>query len=168
MPHRTEVTPAGYPERRRVQYVTWDQMRRQLILIGIGYLLLMVASSVGIYWAWKNSQSLKRNGSDAILRSCESRADLRLTTAQAIDQLRLVALTKPTSKEQEQAQHEFIVRTQQPVDKLISQAAGRPVHTNPPGPIPPSVTAKVRREAAARCEKQAADFRGKDAPAGTE
>lgn len=152
-------TEAGLPERRRLRYVTWDEHIHLVIGLLIAFFVLMALSSVGIYWAWNNGRKLERNGADAVLRSCISRADLRVTVAVAIDQLRVLALREPNTAEEREAVRDFLARTQAPIDRLLSQAAGEPITNDPPGPLNDRVRNRVRELAAARCSEQADDFR---------
>lgn len=154
-----EETNSGRPERRRDRYVTWDEHIDLVKGALIAFFVVVAMSSVGIYWAWSNGQKLEDNGAAAVYRSCISRADLRVTVAVAIDQLRILALREPKTPAEEKAVAEFIERTQAPVDRLLSQAAGEPIRTEPPGALRTGVRQRVLELAAVRCEEQRDDFR---------
>jgi hypothetical protein len=166
---KPERTPAGYIERRRIQYVTWDQLWTILKLAGAFALVLMVGASLGILWAWQNAQDIRGTGSVAVKRSCLERADIRITTAEAMDSLRLLAIRatpRTDPKDFDEGQRRFVRATQAPIDELLSKAVGHRVSTEPPGPIPPSVTQEIRAEVTKKCDESAEQF-GRVPPDGT-
>jgi hypothetical protein len=157
------LTDSGYIERRKIRYVCWSELSH-IIKIGLAILLILTLGMAGgLYWTWTVSRSNIENGATAVQRSCLSRGDLRLTTAGAIDQLRLLAIGASADADLDDlspGQRRFIAATQHPVDDLIGQASGDPSYrTKPPGPIPPSVSERVRRLVSTECQRQADEYR---------
>jgi hypothetical protein len=160
---KPERTPAGFPERRRIRYVTWDQEIRIVWLL-VGFItVLAIGCAIGLWWSWQNSRANREQSANAVERSCLARGELRLTIADAIDGIRLSAIGSSADADPREftaRQRRFIAATQPPVDKLIRDAAGDPSYrTDPPGPVPPSVSVEVRQLVRERCAAQAESFR---------
>lgn len=149
------LTPAGHEERRRTLYVKRSEWERSKRRTWIAYLLVVAASAAGLYLAIHANDRTTRNGADAVRRSCLSRAELRLTVAGAIDELRRLAIEHASPAEQ----LAFLRTTQLPIDRLLSEAAGSPMHAPPQTPLPRVLIDAARGRAVLRCEAEADAFR---------
>jgi hypothetical protein len=144
-------------ERRTGWFVTCLEYRRDRRRHMWAYLLVVAVSVLSGYLGYTAGQdsdrNLKQTGADAVFRSCLSRADIRITTADAIDDLRTAALRPPISDAERKAQESFLARTQGPLDDLLSKAVGKPIKTE--GWLPSRYLNALRRQAGVRCKEQA-------------
>lgn len=111
------------------KYLTCDEFRhwKNRRAVPAFVILTVVATLSGFlgYNASRESDSnLRHAGADAVLRSCLSRADIRITTASAIDDLRTAALQPPANHKQRVEQAMFLARTQKPINDLLTIVVG--------------------------------------------
>lgn len=141
-------------ERRRVEYLTCDDWRSWKRRALLAFVLLAVVSSLSGYLGYtaarESDRNLAQSGADAVFRSCVSRADIRITVADALDKLRLAALRPDTPTAEREA---FLSRTQPPIEELLSRVAGHPFHTE--GELAPDLLVTLRRAAVEKCAAQA-------------
>jgi hypothetical protein len=157
-----DTTQTGHPERRRVRYLTYREFVIWAIGMMVAWLLILVAA-VGAAWlAWTNDATVDRNGADAIYRACVGRAAGDIQTAVAIDQLRRLAVSpnrdgQPSAAQRERSR-QFLERTQEPIDRLLSNAASRRITTKPGTALSRREQDRVRFLANSRCQQAATDF----------
>lgn len=146
-----ELTPSGHPERRKKKYLSVEQFeawrRRARNRLVVAWLLLAGVSS---FAAWVGYEA----GRDTDLRSCTSGAEFRVTVAAGFDDLRRLAIgvqpgTKPDSDELD-----FLQATQPAVDRLLTQAAGSPIHPGGDGEVTQQVIDNTLAMAHERCKER--------------
>lgn len=130
----------------RVPVVRAQVFRRWRRRATAAFVGLALVSGLGIYLA-TNAQS------SAITRSCVDRADVRIAVAIGFDELRRLAIQEPKSAQERAAVSAYIERTQGPIDRLLSDAAGAAFKTK--GELTPGQIERVRSLAAGRCAGEA-------------
>lgn len=158
-----------HPDGRKetVRVVRAEVFRRWRRRATAAFVGLMVVSSAGIYLAENSRSSSDRNlraeAHRAVTRSCQDRADVRITVAVGFDELRRLAITEPRTAEERAQIAAFLERTQVPIDRLLSEAAGATVKTK--GELRPDQIENVRDLATRRCRALGERFE-RDASAG--
>jgi hypothetical protein len=120
----------------------WQVFRRFVRRASIAFVALAIASTLGAYLAYTES-------TDRTYAACLDRMDQRITTAIALDELRRSALTPPKNNAEREGLAQFIQRTQGPINRLLSEAAGRPVRLTD-GVDEPSIE-KIRKDGSTTC-----------------
>jgi hypothetical protein len=117
-------------ERRRTEYLTCDEFRSWKRRATAAFLLLVAVSVAAAYLGYhagrQSDANIAQSGADAVFRSCVSRADIRITVADALDDLRSAAVRPDAPKAETDA---FFERTQAPLNDLLALPAGRELHT---------------------------------------
>lgn len=163
------TTEKGLPERRRSRYVTRSEFKWWRRRATIAFVALTLVSSLAAYLAYnagkRATSNLTAAGRDATTKSCLSGVDLRIAVATGLDDLRQLAVSNATEAQRDP----FIAITQPSIDRLLSQAAGRPFHAPlPPGTVTASVADQVREQGVQRCQRRTdSSFdSGRSAPSG--
>lgn len=175
------ITAAGRPERRhherRQRERRRDEEDRQPWTVGdhqrytrkatAAFVALTIISCIAAYLSYTAGQDsrdgLARSAARASFNTCVSGADLRVTNAKGLDDLRSLAID-PRRVPRAVALR-FTRQTQPAIDTLLTQAAygstpaerrGREFHAPlPPGSVTLEVAARVHELALARCTSRA-------------
>lgn len=135
------------------------QFRHYTRRVTIMFVALTLVSCAAAYWSWHEGEAADEGiaalSRDAVYRSCASRADLRVTVAQAVDDLRRFAVADGGPNGQRKA---FFKRTAPPIDDLLSGAAGHRIRTQG-SPLDRRVLDEARKAGHDRCYALALRFR---------
>lgn len=168
-----DPTVAGGPDRRRrrrrdSEPVTRAEFEQWLWRRAVPALLIIAAvASLAAYLSFdagRNSRNgLARAGAQSSFDTCVSGADLRVTIAKGLDDLRSLAINP--RRVPEAVADRFTQQTQPAIDTLLTQAAfgttakeraHRQYHAPlPPGTVTPEVVAEVHDLALERCTTRA-------------
>lgn len=164
-----DPTVAGGPDRRRrrrrdAEPLTRADFDRWLWRRAVPALLIVAAvASLAAYLSYSagrdSRNGLARAGVESAFSTCLSGADLRVTTAKGLDDLRSLALDP--RRVPDAVAERFTRQTQPAIDALLTQAAygttpaerrGREFHAPlPPGAVTLEVAARVHELALERC-----------------
>lgn len=145
-----ELPEGGVEQIRVLRFEVFARWRRRAT---IAFVALMLVSAVAAYLAQhagsSSATNLRLEARRAVVRSCNDRADVRIAVAVGFDELRRFALREPRSKAEKEASAAFIERTQVPIDRLLTEAAGATVKTV--GELRPEQIDTVRKLGEDRC-----------------
>lgn len=151
---------------RQANLVRWEPFHRRFKRVTVAFVALTLMTTLATYLGYHAGASSARNtraeAQRAVFRSCIDRSDLRITVAIGLDELRRQAIQPDAGTN---AQRDaFFVRTQGPIDRLLSEAAGRPVKSDPGSPLEEGTIERVRADATAGCTRQASRFDPNEPP----
>jgi hypothetical protein len=159
--------PEELPEGAQTAFVPrWQVMRRWAKRATLAFLLLTAVSVGSAYLGYhagaKSDRNTRSEAQRAVFRSCADRADLRLTVAVGFDELRRSAIAPGQTTEARLGA--FLTRTQEPIDRLLGEAAGHVVKTEPEQVVNDRVLDPIRDDATATCQRQASRFNPDEPP----
>lgn len=139
-----------------VKVVRWESFhrwrKRTGLRLGIAFVGLTIASVTAGLLANNASDNLAVQARTEVARSCADRAELRIAVAVGFDELRRTAIADQGAA----AQTAFLLRTQPPVDRLLSEAAGATIRAEvTPRGIRGADLKEVRDLAETRCNRRA-------------
>lgn len=142
--------------RERARFGSW---RRRATA---AFVFLTVVSTLAAWLGYDAGRDanvgIQAEAQRTVYSSCIDRADLRIAVAVGFDKLRRLALPPNISHAR---QDEYLERTQEPINVLLTEAAERPVNTR--GAIGESTLASVRENVERRCSARADEFNHADA-----
>lgn len=172
------VTASGNEERRRGSdrrrdsYITRDEFERRAAGLRLRMMVALLLVALGAtfaaylgYRAGQDSQAgLLQQGRQATTRNCVSGGDARLATAKGFDDLRRLAIGLTPGEKARGRDLRFLQATQPAIDRLLSQAAGKPYHVRSPGTVTRKVLDAVGALSVERCRRRADSSFGDVAP----